>query len=141
MVKLIHTLFIIISMLAVSIASLVYAGGELSKKEIKQLLSGNTVNGYYMVEGYQQGFTSRIRLKLKFFADGRAERTTTMAKGTHGQFTEKGRWFVNKKGKLCVAWAPDNKKKCGRLRRTPDGKYELQRKNKKFFYEEIVAGH
>lgn len=141
MIRLRHILFMVLSVFAVSSVTQVCAGEELGKKQIKRLLSGNTVNGYYMVEGLQQGFTGRVRLKIKFFADGNAEKTTTMAKGSHGQFTGKGRWLVNKKGKLCLIWAPDNKKKCGRLLRTPDGKYELQRKQQKFYYEEIVAGH
>lgn len=69
------------------------------------------------------------------------EKTTSMARSTHGQFTEKGSWLVNKKGKLCFVWKTENKKKCGRLQRTPDGKYELHRKQQKFFYEEIVPGN
>lgn len=117
------------------------AGDQLGKKDVVKLLSGNTVYGYYIKEAQQQGLKGRVRLEIKFFDDGSAEKTTTMAKSTHGQFTEKGKWFVNKRGKLCLVWKPDNKKRCGKLLRTPDGKYELHRKQQKFFYEEIVSGN
>ncbi len=139
--KLRYISFVIVAVLGAITLNPVYAGENLNKKEIIKLLSGNTVNGYYVVEALQQGFMRRVGLKIKFFNDGSAEKTTAMASRTYGQFTEKGKWFVNKKGKLCFVWASDHKKRCGRLKRTPDGKYELHRKNRTFFFEELVAGN
>ena len=136
-----NILFVIVTVFAVLAASPIYAGEYLGKKEVVKLLSGNTVKGYYMVEGQQQGFTGRVRFEMKFFSDGSAEKYTIMAKSTHGQFTEKGKWFVNKKAKLCVVWTQDNKKKCGRLKQAGGGKYELHRKKQTFFFEELVAGN
>lgn len=133
-----YILFAGVAALATNSAS---AGDQLGKKDVVELLSGNTVNGYFLKEGQQQGLVGRVRLQIKFFNDGSAEKTTTMAKSTHGQFTEKGKWLVNKKGKLCLIWKSDNKKKCGKLLQAPDGKYELHRKQQKFFYEEIVSGN
>ncbi len=52
----------------------------------------------------QSILTGRVRLKLQFFTDGRAEKTTSRAKGSEGDFTEKGKWFVNKKCALCMMW-------------------------------------
>ena len=136
-----YILFVIAAALAVIAVNPIYAGEYLSKKETVKLLSGNTVKGYYMVEALQQGLMGRVRFEMKFFSDGSAEKTTIMAKRTRGQFTEKGKWFVNKKAKLCVVWVPENKKKCGRLKQTGDGKYELHRKQRTFFFEELIAGN
>ena len=136
-----YILFVVIVVLTVFTVNSIWAGENLGKKETIKLLSGNTVKGYYMVEALQQGLMGRVRFEMKFFSDGSAEKTTIMAKRTRGQFTEKGKWFVNKKAKLCVVWIPENKKKCGRLKQTGDGKYELHRKQRTFFFEELVPGN
>jgi len=78
--------------------------------------------------------------KHKFHQDGKAEKTTVRAKGSKGSFTEKGKWFVNKTGRLCMIWNNENKKKCGRLRQASDGSHELIRKGQIFVYEEIIPG-
>jgi len=118
----------------------VYAGDNLSKKQIRELLSGNTVAGYFLKEGEQAGFTGQVRLKIKFYKVGRAEKTTTRATGRKSQFVEKGKWWVNEKGKLCLNWTQENKKRCGSLQKTSDGNYVLLRKKQKVFFREIMVG-
>ena len=138
-----NTLFIattILSLLAIDTGE-IYASEKLKKTEFIDLLSGNTVKGYYMVEGQQQSvLMGRVGIKIKLFNDGSAEKTTYRAKGSKGAFTEKGRWSVNKQGKLCVIWIPENKQRCGHLERAANGKYELLRKKQKIFYEEMIPG-
>ena len=119
------------------IASDVLAEGWLNKQEAHELVSGNTVKGFYMKQK-ESLLTGRVNLILKFRKDGSAEKTTIRPKD--GNFTETGKWFVNKKGRLCMIWDRENKKKCGRLRRAFDGAYELVRKKQKFVYEEIIPG-
>ncbi len=133
--------FILLVILTIGflIVSDALAGVWLNKQEVTELLSGNTVNGFYMKQK-ESVLTGRVGLKLKFFTDGRAEKTTSRAKGSEGDFTEKGKWFVNKKGALCMIWDVENVKKCGRMRSASDSTYELIRKKQKFVYEEIIPG-
>lgn len=134
-----NRLFTIITILSLLIISSdqVYAGEKLKKHEIMNLLSGNTVNGYFMKQK-ETILTGRVDIRIKFFSDGSAEKFTHRLKD--GDFAEKGNWFVNKKGGLCVKWQSENKNICGRLERTSDGKYELSRKKQKIIYEEIIPG-
>ena len=118
----------------------VYAGSWLNKKEVTNLLSGNTVRGFYMKQGQSLAVMQKVGIKIKFHADGGAEQTTDRADSSKGLYTEKGKWFVNKKGALCMTWKVENKKKCGRIRRASDGGYELVRKQQIFTYEEVIPG-
>ena len=95
------------------------------------------MNGFYMKQK-ESLLKGRVGLVLKFRKDGSAEKTTIRPKD--GNFTETGKWFVNKKGRLCMIWDGENKKKCGRLRSSDNGTYELMRKGQKFVYEEISPG-
>ena len=117
-----------------------YAGNWLNKKQVHQLLSGNTVNGFYMKPGQSLAIMRKVGIKIKFYADGSAEQTTDRADSSKGLYAEKGKWFVNKKGALCMTWEVENKKKCGRMRRAADGGYELVRKKQTFVYEEVIPG-
>jgi len=118
----------------------VYAENWLNKKEVRRLLSGNTVNGFYMKPGQSLAIMQKVVIEIKFYADGGAEQTTDRADSSKGLYTEKGKWFVNKKGALCTTWKVENKKKCGRIRRLSDGSYELVRKKQTFTYEEVIPG-
>jgi hypothetical protein len=118
----------------------VLAGDWLNKKEVTDLLSGNTVRGFYMKQGQSLAVMQKVGIKIKFHADGGAEQTTDRADSSKGLYTEKGKWFVNQKGKLCMTWEVENKKKCGRIKRASDGGYELVRKQQTFVYEEIIPG-
>jgi hypothetical protein len=117
-----------------------YAGNWLNKKEVHQLLTGNTVNGFYMKPGQSLAIMQKVGIKIKFYADGSAEQTTDRADSSKGLYTEKGKWFVNKKGALCMTWDVENKKKCGRMRRAADSGYELVRKKQTFVFEEVIPG-
>ena len=133
---------VILLPLIISIATAaVHAGEKLNKSEIIELLSGNTINGYFVKQGEAEGFTGQVRLKIKFFNAGGAEKTTYPADSRKGSFTEKGKWWINKKGGLCLSWAQENKKRCGALKKQSNGKYILQRKNQKIFIEKIVHGN
>ena len=117
------------------------AGGWLNNMEVRNLLSGNTVTGFYMKRSASQAMMEkRVGIRIKFHADGRAEQTTDRADSSKGLYTEKGKWFVNKKGALCMTWEVENKKKCGRVRPGSNGAYELVRKQKTFVYEKITPG-
>lgn len=118
----------------------VHAGEKLNKNEIIKLLSGNTVSGHFVKQGEAEGLTGQVRLKIKFFKTGGAEKTTYPADSRKGSFTEKGKWWVNKKGGLCLSWTQENKKRCGALKKSSDGKYVLQRKKQKVFFEKITTG-
>ena len=118
----------------------VNAGDKLGKNEVVELLSGNTINGYFVKQGEAAGFTGQVRLKIKFFNNGGAEKTTYPADSRKGSFIEKGKWWLNKKGGLCLSWTQENKKRCGALKKQSNGKYILQRKKQKIFIEKIVAG-
>ena len=117
-----------------------YAGDWLNKKQVHLLLSGNTVNGFYMKPGQSLAIMQKVGFKIKFYANGSAEQTTDRADSSKGLYTEKGKWFVNKKGALCMTWEVENKKKCGRMRRAAEGGYELVRKQQTFVYEEVIPG-
>jgi hypothetical protein len=118
-----------------------HAADWLNKKEVYGLLSGNTITGFYMKESESQAMMQkRVGIKIKFYANGSAEQTTDRAGSSKGQYTEKGKWFVNKKGALCMTWEPENKKKCGRMRPVSGGKYELVRKGATFVYEKVIPG-
>lgn len=132
----------ILAILALSLlgSSVVFAGDWLGKKGVQNLLTGNTVNGWYMKQGQSLAVMQKVGIKIKFYADGSAEQTTDRADSSKGLYTEKGQWFVNKKGSLCMTWEVENKKKCGRIRRTSGGGYELVRKKQTFTYEEVVPG-
>ena len=47
-----------------------YAGNWLNKKQVHQLLSGNTVNGFYMKPGQSLAIMRKVGIKIKFYADG-----------------------------------------------------------------------
>ena len=117
----------------------VLAGDWLNKKEVMELVSGNTIKGFYMKMGESQPTEQRVGIRIKFYKDGSGEKTTDRASQIKGSYTEDGKWFVNKKGRLCVQWGLE-KKKCGRVRAASDGTYELVRKKQKFVYEEIIPG-
>jgi hypothetical protein len=122
------------------VVSDVLAGDWLGKQEVTNLVSGNTVKGFYLKEGESAALTVKVGIKIKFYDDGRAEQTTHRYHGSKGSYTEKGKWFINKKGALCMKWNNENKKKCGRVKPASDGAYELIRKKQKFVYEEIIPG-
>lgn len=130
----------VVTMLALLAIGNGYAGNWLNKKEVRQLLSGNTVNGFYMKPGQSLAIMQKVGIKIKFYADGSAEQTTDRADSSKGLYTEKGKWFVNKKGALCMTWDVENKKKCGRMRRAADSGYELVRKKQTFVFEEVIPG-
>ncbi|MGB5650097.1 MAG: hypothetical protein WBM59_08440 [Sedimenticolaceae bacterium] len=122
-------------------SSNIHAADWLTKKGVYGLLSGNTITGFYMKDSASQAMMQkRVGIKIKFYSDGSAEQTTDRASSSKGLYTEKGKWFVNEKGALCMTWEPENKKKCGRMRPISDGKYELVRKGTTFVYEKVIPG-
>lgn len=127
--------------LAFLASSSICAGEWLSKKEVQDLLSGNTITGFYMKESASQAMMEkRVGIKIKFNSDGTAEQTTDRASASKGLYTEKGKWFVNKKGALCMTWEVENKRRCGRMRHASGGEYELVRKQETFVYEKVTPG-
>jgi hypothetical protein len=123
------------------VSSDIYAGEWLTKRQAYNLLSGNTITGFYMAESTSQAMMlKRVDIKMKFHADGSAEQTIDRPGPTKGRYTEKGEWYLNRKGALCMSSESANKRKCGRLRPIADGKYELVRKGKTIVFEEIIPG-
>ncbi len=134
-----NRILLVIAILSLLIINLghVYAGEPLKKNEVMNLLSGNTVKGYFMKQK-ESILAGRVDITIKFFSDGTAEKSTHRPKG--GDFSEMGAWFVNKQGKLCMVWKPEEKKICGQLKPTSGGKYSLHSKQLTIFYEEIIPG-
>lgn len=124
--------------LAYAVSSNVYAEEWLSKKEIHHLLSGHTLQGFYMRPGQSWALTLKVGITITFNKDGSVVKTTDPADPTSGYFTEKGTWFVNKRGILCMLWGVESLKKCGRMRRTAEGGYELVRRKQNIIFEKIL---
>ena len=118
----------------------IQADNFIGRQNIIDLLSGNTVDAYLVKEGEQQGLTGKVRLKIKLNRDGSAEKRTYPADSRKSAFTEKGKWWVNKKSRLCFIWTQENKKRCGVLKQASTGKYVLYRKKQKVYLEKITPG-
>ena len=112
----------------------------LNKKEVRELLSGNTAKGHYMRPGQSTAMMKQVDVKYRFYDDGTAEKATDRFDSSKGLYIEKGKWSVHKKGKLCSIWGLEEKKKCRRIMRNPDGSYELIGKKQNIVYEKIIPG-
>ena len=136
------TTFILSIILALGLlgAENVYAGDWLNKKEVRELLSGNTAKGHYMRPSRSTPMMKQVGVKYRFFNDGSGEKTTDRFDSSKGLCTEKGKWTVNKKGKLCTIWGLEEKKKCRRIRRVSDGTYELVGKKQIIIIEKVTPG-
>lgn len=80
-------------------ASLVMAGGKLSTEEIKQVLSGNSVEEKNLKWGYVR--------KFYFDTDGKFRRVD------QNDNKSDGTWFFGKDGELCIL---SRKKRCWNLK-------------------------
>ena len=106
-----------------------FAADPLAGPEVKALLSGSLV--WASKHGTEKGSGSSslaiaqsasLSVRMEFSADGKAVRTFV---GVRNSRSETGRWWVNKKGKLCMEWPDQPKKKCSTLVPGASGGYEL----------------
>lgn len=102
-----------------------FAADWLTKPEIKNLLSGNTAKGHYQRRAESTARMVEVGIEIRFFGDGTAEQKSERFLASKGTYTEQGKWFVNKKGRLCTIWQPRNKKICRRVKREGNGNYAL----------------
>jgi hypothetical protein len=121
-------------------SSNIYAEDWLNKKEVHELLSGNTAKGHYMRPSQSTAMMKQVGVKYRFFHDGSGEKATDRFDSSKGLYIEKGKWSVNKKGKLCTIWGLEEKKKCRRVRRASDGSYELVGKKRNIIIEKVTPG-
>jgi len=101
----------------------------LNGKEIKQLVSGNTVEGHFTRPRQEKEYlTTVVKYKTHFSVNGEiVERSSSIAASSgSGNVAAHGSWFV-KKGKLCKQFtdAKNNKKVCRKVIPTGDGAYGL----------------
>jgi len=102
-----------------------FAADWLTKPEIKNLVSGNTAKGHHERRAQNTARMVQVGIEIRFFSDGTAEQKTERFASSKGIYTEKGEWFVNKKGRLCTIWRPKNKKQCRRVKHAENGNYAL----------------
>ncbi len=114
-----------------------FAAGWLTKPEIKNLLSGNTAKGHYERRAQHTARMVPVGIEIRFFRDGTAEKKIERFDASKGTYTEKGEWFVNKKGRLCTIWQPKNKKQCRRVKHSGNGNYALVGKKQTVEFEVI----
>lgn len=101
----------------------------MSGKEIKQLVSGNTVEGRFTRPREDKEYlTTVVKYKTHFSVNGEiVERSSAIAAGSgSANVAAHGSWFV-KKGKLCKQFrdAKNNKKVCRKVIPMGDGEYGL----------------
>ena len=130
-----HTRFFSTILLVCTLVAPVSAAERLNAREVKNLVSGSEV--WAGKRGTDKGSgssslaiaQSAIRsVRLVFSSDGGVQQT---AMGVRSHYTTSGRWWVNKKGKLCLKWEDRDKKQCSFLVPTPSGGYELHGKGGK----------
>jgi hypothetical protein len=112
----------------------------LNKKEVRELLSGNTAQGHYMRPSQSTAMMKQVDVKYRFYDDGTAEKATDRFDSSKGLYIEKGKWSVNKIGKLCTIWGLEEKRKCRRIKRSSDGSYELVGKKRNIIIEKVTPG-
>ena len=119
----------------------------LNGREIKQLVSGNTVEGHFVKPRENKEFlTTSVRFRAYFSPDGDViEKSSAPAAGSGaGHVAAHGAWSVTK-GKLCVQFrdAKDNRKKCRRIVPTDAGKHELYTGKGKLYrtWDRILPGN
>ena len=103
--------------------------GALNGKEIKQLVSGNTVAGHFTRAREDKDYlTTSIQFRAYFGADGEfvEKSSSSRAGGGAGHVAAHGSWAA-KKGKLCIQFrdAKNNKKRCRKVIPMDEGKYGL----------------
>lgn len=101
----------------------------LKGKEVKQLVSGNTVEGHFERPREEKDYlTTTVQYKTYFSADGEIfeKSVAAAAGGGSGHVVAHGSWFV-KKGKLCKQFrdAKNNKKVCRKVVPLGGGEYGL----------------
>ena len=114
-----------------------FAADWLTKPEIQNLLSGNTLKGHYERRAEHTARMVQVGVEIRFFGDGTAEQKIERFDSSRGTYTEEGEWFVNKKGRLCTIWRPKNKKMCRRVKQEGSGNYALVGKNQTVEFEVI----
>jgi hypothetical protein len=96
------------ALLALTLVAPVLAADRLSGPEVKRLLSNSEV--WAGKRGTDKGSGSSSLaiaqsaskpVRLVFSRDGGVQRTSV---GVRNSYTTSGRWWVNKKGKLCLKW-------------------------------------
>jgi hypothetical protein len=108
------------------------AGEFLDRTQVESLLTGSTVEAHVL--GKDRALSSialdqsSIRTeRWEFMSNGVVKRQIYGKKPA----TNMGQWWVNKKGKLCLKWAQQDKKKRHLLAPTEKGGYELHGKEGK----------
>jgi len=95
-------------LMTLSVAAM--AGTPLSGEQVKQLITGNSVDIYSNVQG--------VDIKLYFAADGS---TASLTESNGKKF--KGTWRIDDSGKHCTKWG-DKKETCGQILDYGDGTYK-----------------
>lgn len=119
----------------------------LSGQEIKQLVSGSTVEGHFVRPREDKEFlTTTVRFRTYYSPNGDViEKSSAFAAGSGvGHVAAHGTWSVNK-GKFCVQFrdAKDNRKKCRNVVPAGAGKYELHTGKGKLYrtWDRVVPGN
>jgi hypothetical protein len=125
-----YKLIFLVGFALVFLVNPLFAGQRVDGDELKSLITGKTLEGRWIL------WASSYRVYLD--PDGSFSRVF----GKGGKFGENdsGRWWVNKKGKLCYEV---RNKACRRVKRRSDGGYNLFNKKKvlKQTIEKITDGN
>jgi len=100
---------ILIGLLALGIAPLTFAETRVSGEELQKLLSGNTGEGKFI--------KWETTHKTYFEATGKFRRLDSLNN------KQKGEWYINKSGELCMVGK--HKENCNVVMKRDDGGYNL----------------
>lgn len=108
------------------ISTSVFADKRVEKEELEALITGKTLEGKWI----------KWNTTYKMYLDPSGEFRRIAGTATK----DEGRWWVNKKGKLCFE---KNQKACRRVKKRDDGDYNLYNKKKELMQtiEKIVDGN
>jgi hypothetical protein len=120
----------------------------LDGKEIRRLVSGNTIEGHFTkAREVKDYLTISIQFKDYFGADGEfVEKSSSPSAGSGGagHVAAHGSW-TTKKGKLCMQFrdARNNKKRCRKVIPMDEGKYGLYSGKGKLIrtWDRVVPGN
>ena len=82
------------------------AGDEMSATKVTKLLSGKTIEGVNVEKGKLKPY------KAYFNPDGTIQARHWYGKKQSKWRKRKGKWWIDDKGRICVKWEDQDKKKC-----------------------------